>query len=193
MEVNLENYIFPVIDYDPTENPRGVITADEWNTITNLLKTSINYTNKALQDIFKDMYTASQLSSKTIGKDGARLISVNYPNEEDLPGVSNVAEALLYLKGQIKESTISGLTDGIVESRHLSAGISLPADATINGKQFITADQFTTEVSEDSTAEQIVGADTLYELFKTKQDTIVYGTAEPDANTPGTIYFQYTV
>ena len=190
MEVNLENYIFPVIDYDPTENPRGVITADEWNTITNLLKTSINYTNKALQDIFKDMYTASQLSSKTIGKDGARLISVNYP--DDLPEVNNVGEALLYLKGQIKESIEDNLVDGIVESRHLHAGISLPADATINGKQFITADQFTTEVSEDSTAEQIVGADTIYELFKTKQDTIVYGTAEPDTNTPGTIYFQYT-
>ena len=36
MKVDLKSYIFELIDYDPTENPRGVVTADEWNTILSL-------------------------------------------------------------------------------------------------------------------------------------------------------------
>ena len=56
MAVDLTSYIFKLIEYDPTENPRGIVTADEWNTIMNLLKAA---SNRNGFDLFSEKFLCS--------------------------------------------------------------------------------------------------------------------------------------
>lgn len=192
MSVNLDSYIFPIIEYDPTENPRGIVTADEWNTIMNLLKESANYASRTLQEVFADLYTASELSSDLLGQDGARLIGIDYI--EGLNNAKNVNEAIRELKLQLQSVTLGNIPDGSITSEKLAPDLNFTGDTvTFNNKKILTIEDITGDITENSTDDEIPGAATVFELFNTKQDKITIGTAEPNANTAGTIYLQYIV
>lgn len=190
MTVDLNKYVFPVIEYDPTENPRGVVTADEWNTIMNLLKESTSYTNKALQEIITDLFTASQLKSKEAGKSGAKLIGL--AAVQALGDKTDVESALLYLKEQIKQSQVKPVDESI-ESNHLQADLDLKGTPTIEGQKILTSQDITDTLNATSTNTQAAGAASVFNLVQTKQDTITIGTTEPTEETPGTVYLQYLV
>lgn len=191
MTVDLNSYIFPIIEYDPTENPRGIVTADEWNTIMNLLKASANYTGRSLQEVFTDLYTAHELSSTALGQDGSRLIGVDV-----IPGVTgrDVNAVLRDLKNQLDAVTLGSIPDGSITSEKLAPDLNFTGNTvTFNNVKILTENDITGDITENSTDDEIPGAATLFELLNTKQDKITTGTAEPDANTAGTIYLQYIV
>ena len=189
MAINLEDYIFKIIEYDPTEKPRGVVTADEWNTIMHLLKESANYSAKALQDLFGDIYTASQLSSSEFGNDGSRLIG--FDGATLFGGADNVNEALRYLKEQMEGITLGSIADGSLTSEKLAPDINLTGTPTANNIPLLTRNDIDTSVDANSTDIRVPSSKCVYNLSIGKQDKITYGTAVPNANTPGTIYLQY--
>ena len=209
--VDLDSYIFPIIEYDPTEKPRGIVTYDEWNTILNLLKQAVNYNSRSMQEIVGDLYTASELSSTEIGKDGSRLIGIDV-----IPGVvgENVNEALRNLKEQLDGVVIGAIPDNSIGSEKLMADLNFRGDTlTWNDEPLITAEDIINEFPEGDLWATLVGSTTtlpdgtiitlgpdvypvptaslVYRSLKTKQDKISMGTADPDKNTPGNIYFQY--
>lgn len=209
--VDLDSYIFPIIEYDPTEKPRGIVTYDEWNTILNLLKQAVNYNSRSMQEIVGDLYTASELSSTEIGKDGSRLIGIDV-----IPGVigENVNEALRNLKEQLDGVVIGNIPDNSIGSEKLMADLNFRGDTlTWNDESLITAEDIINEFPEGDLWAILVGgtatlpdgttitlgpdvypvptASLVYRSLKTKQDKISMGTADPDKNTPGNIYFQY--
>lgn len=209
--VDLDSYIFPIIDYDPTEKPRGIVTYDEWNTILNLLKQAVNYNSRSMQEIVGDLYTASELSSTELGADGSRLIGVDV-----IPGVvgDNVNEVLRNLKEQLDGVVIGNIPDNSIGSEKLMADLNFRGDTlTWNEISLITADDIINEFPEGDLWATLVGSTTtlpdgttitlgpdvypvptaslVYRSLKTKQDKISMGTADPDNNTPGNIYFQY--
>lgn len=189
MAVDLTSYIFKIIDYDPTENPRGVVTADEWNTIMNLLKAASNYTSSSLQDIVADLYTASQLSSTELGNDGSRLIGVDV-----IPGVTgnNVNAVLRNLKEQLDGVTLGSLPDGSVTSEKLAPNLNFTGTSlTFNNHNILTDEYIVSSLDANSTNLQIPGAKLVYDSLQGKQDKISMGTAAPTSSTPGNIYFQY--
>lgn len=189
MAVDLTSYIFKLIEYDPTENPRGIVTADEWNTIMNLLKAASNYTSKSLQEIIADLYTASQLSSTELGNDGSRLIGVDI-----IPGVtgSTVNAVLRNLKEQLDAVVLGSLPDGSVTSEKLAPNLNFTGtDVTFNNHSLLTEEDIVTSLNADSTNDTIPGAKVVYNGLASKQDVITIGTAEPTASTPGNIYLQY--
>lgn len=189
MAVDLNSYLFQIIDYDPTEEPRGIITADEWNTIMNLLLSASNYANRSLQEIVADLYTASQLSSTELGNDGSRLIGVDV-----IPGVTgdNVNAVLRNLKEQLDNVVLGAIPDGSITSEKLAPNLNFTGDSlTFNNKKLLTEDDITTALDADSTNDQIPGALAVYEKIITKQDIITIGTEAPTASTPGNIYLQY--
>ena len=189
MIVDLDSYIFKIIEYDPTENPRGIVTADEWNTILNLLRDASNYTSKSLQEIVSDLFTATELSNTELGQDGSRLIGVDI-----IPGVTgtNVNAVLRNLKEQLDAVVLGSLPDGSVTSEKLAPNINLTGtQATFNDKNILTTDYITTALNSNSTNDQIPGAKIVYTALNEKQATITKGTAAPNANTPGDIYLQY--
>jgi hypothetical protein len=209
--VDLDSYIFPIIEYDPTEKPRGIVTYDEWNTILNLLKQAVNYNSRSMQEIVSDLYTASELSSTEIGKDGSRLIGIDV-----IPGVvgENVNEALRNLKEQLDGVVIGNIPDNSIGSEKLMADLNFRGDTlTWNDISLVTADDIIDSFPEGDLWATLVGSTTVlpdgtviklgpdvypvptaslvYRSLKTKQDKISMGTADPDKNTPGNIYFQY--
>lgn len=189
MAVDLTSYIFKIIDYDPTENPRGVVTADEWNTIMNLLKAASNYTSSSLQDIVADLYTASQLSSTELGNDGSRLIGVDV-----IPGVtgSNVNAVLRNLKEQLDGVILGSLPDGSVTSEKLAPNLNFTGTSlTFNNHNILTDEYIVSSLDANSTNSQIPGAKLVYDSLQGKQDKISMGTTAPTSSTPGNIYFQY--
>lgn len=187
--VNLKDYIFKVIEYDPTENPRGVITADEWNTIMNLLKEASNYTSRSLQEIITDLYTSTQLSNTELGKDGSRLIGV-----DSIPGVDGVTvnEVLRNLKEQLDAVVLGSIPDKSITSEKLVDNLNFEGTSlTFNNINILTENIITDTLDSSSTNEKLPTAKTVYDLINTKQNTIAIGSAEPDTNTPGNIYLQY--
>lgn len=189
MAVDLTSYVFKIIDYDPTEKPRGVVTADEWNTIMNLLKAASNYTSSSLQDIVADLYTASQLSSTELGNDGSRLIGVDV-----IPGVtgSNVNAVLRNLKEQLDGVTLGSLPDGSVTSEKLAPNLNFTGTTlTFNNHNILTDEYIVSSLDANSTNSQIPGAKLVYDSLQGKQDKISMGTTAPTSSTPGNIYFQY--
>lgn len=189
MAVDLTSYVFKIIDYDPTEKPRGVVTADEWNTIMNLLKAASNYTSSSLQDIVADLYTASQLSSTELGNDGSRLIGVDV-----IPGVtgSNVNAVLRNLKEQLDGVTLGSLPDGSVTSEKLAPNLNFTGTTlTFNNHNILTDEYIVSSLDANSTNSQVPGAKLVYDSLQSKQDKISMGTTAPTSSTPGNIYFQY--
>lgn len=205
--VDLDSYIFPIIEYDPTEKPRGVVTYDEWNTILNLLKQAVNYNSRSMQEIVSDLYTASELSSTELGNDGARLIGVDV-----IPGVTgtNVNAALRNLKEQLDGVTIGAIPDNSIGSEKLMENLNFRGTAvTWNGELLLTSEDIMEEFPASDLIWDIMGGNVIiggtqvpsappvptarlvYDSLKEKQDKISMGTADPDANTPGNIYFQY--
>lgn len=188
MPVDLNKYIFQVIEYDPTEDPRGVVTADEWNIILNLLKSASNYTSKSLQEIVADLYTKSALASKTVGADGARLIGV-----DTIPGVAGatVNEVLRDLKSQLDAVALGAIPDKSLTSEKFAENLNFIGDKlTFNDVQLLTTDYIvdTLAGNETNKAPSVKSVNT---ALNTKQSVISIGEAEPDANTPGNIYLQY--
>lgn len=206
--VDLDSYIFPIIEYDPTEKPRGIVTYDEWNTILNLLKQAVNYNSRSMQEIVSDLYTASELSSTELGNDGARLIGVDV-----IPGVTgtNVNAALRNLKEQLDGVTIGAIPDNSIGSEKLMENLNFRGTAvTWNGELLLTSEDIMEEFpasdflwgiiegesiiiggTQVPAAPPVPTAKLVYDSLKEKQDKISMGTADPDANTPGNIYFQY--
>lgn len=204
--VDLDSYIFPIIEYDPTEKPRGIVTYDEWNTILNLLKQAVNYNSRSMQEIVGDLYTASELSSTEIGKDGSRLIGIDV-----IPGVvgENVNEALRNLKEQLDGVVIGAIPDNSIGSEKLMADLNFRGDTlTWNDEMIITIADIINEFPEGDFWDIVIQpnipglnlpehpmpiptASLVHRSLKTKQDKISMGTADPDKNTPGNIYFQY--
>ena len=204
--VDLDSYIFPIIEYDPTEKPRGIVTYDEWNTILNLLKQAVNYNSRSMQEIVSDLYTASELSSTEIGKDGSRLIGIDV-----IPGVvgENVNEALRNLKEQLDGVVIGAIPDNSIGSEKLMADLNFRGDTlTWNDEMIITIADIINEFPEGDFWDIVIQpaapglnlpehpmpiptASLVHRSLKTKQDKISMGTADPDKNTPGNIYFQY--
>lgn len=186
--VNLNDYIFKIIEYDPTESPRGIITADEWNTIMNLLKEASNYTSKSLQEIISDLYTASQINSTELGNDGSRLIGVDV-----IPGVpgENVNAVLRNLKEQLDAVVLGSLPDKSITSAKLADNLNFEGDSlTFNTKDILTEDIIASTLTEadDNKLPTVYNVRT---SIATKQDIISIGSTEPDENTPGNIYLQY--
>lgn len=188
MVVDLSSYIFKIIEYDPTEKPRGIVTADEWNTIMHLLKEAVNYNSKSLQEITSDLYTASQLSSTELGNDGSRLIGI-----DAIPGISgtNVNDALRSLKEQLDSVVLGSIPDASITSDKLAPNLNFIGTITINGDRILTIGDRVISLSASSTDAQIPSAKAVWDLVATKQDKITYGTTVPNSSTPGNIYLQY--
>lgn len=189
MAVDLTSYIFPIIEYDPTEKPRGIVTADEWNTIMNLLRAAANYTGNALQEIVADLYTASQLSSTELGNDGSRLIGVDV-----IPGVTgdNVNAVLRNLKEQLDTVVLGSIPDGSITSEKLAPDLNFTgAKVTFNNINILTESNITRNINASSTHQQVPSALETYEELNKKQNVISIGTSAPSANTSGNIYLQY--
>jgi hypothetical protein len=189
MIVDLDSYIFKIIEYDPTENPRGVVTADEWNTIMNLLKEASNYSSKSLQEIISDLYTAHELSSTELGNDGSRLIGVDI-----IPGITgtNVNEVLRNLKEQLDGVILGSIPDGSITSEKLAPNLNFTGSTlTFNTYNILTENDITTSLDSSSTDVQVPSAKSVYDLINTKQDIITIGTTVPTTSTPGNIYLQY--
>lgn len=189
MIVDLDSYIFKIIEYDPTESPRGVITADEWNTIMNLLKDASNYSSASLQEIISDLYTAHELSSTELGHDGSRLIGVDV-----IPGITgtNVNAVLRDLKEQLDGVVLGAIPDGSITSEKLAPNLNFEGDTlTFNTYNILTDQYIVTTLDGESTDDQIASAKAVYNLINTKQDKIPRGTTPPNASTPGDTYLQY--
>ena len=204
--VDLDSYIFPIIEYDPTEKPRGIVTYDEWNTILNLLKQAVNYNSRSMQEIVGDLYTASELSSTEIGKDGSRLIGIDV-----IPGVvgENVNEALRNLKEQLDGVVIGAIPDNSIGSEKLMSDLNFRGNTlTWNDEMLVRISDIINEFPEGDFWDIVIQpsmpglglpeypmpiptASLVHRSLKTKQDKISMGTTDPDANTPGNIYFQY--
>lgn len=212
--VDLDSYIFPIIEYDPTEKPRGVVTYDEWNTILNLLKQAVNYNSRSMQEIVGDLYTASELSSTELGADGSRLIGVDV-----IPGVvgENVNEVLRNLKEQLDGAVIGAIPNNSIGSEKLMDNLNFRGDTlTWNDETLVTADDIINSFpTNDTWLDLVIGttitttlpdgtvitlggavppiptASLVQRSLKEKQDKISMGTADPNASTPGNIYFQY--
>lgn len=189
MAIDLTNYVFKIIEYDPTEKPRGVVTADEWNTIMHLLKESANYSAQALQDLFGDIYTASQLSSTEFGNDGSRLIG--FDGSTLFGGADDVNAALRYLKEQMEGITLGSIADGSLTSEKLASDINLTGVPTVNNSPILTSGDIDTVVNASSTDTRVPSSKCVYNLSIGKQDIITYGTTVPNNSTPGNIYLQY--
>lgn len=189
MAINLDNYIFKIIEYDPTEKPRGIITADEWNTIMNLLREAVNYNSKSLQDLFGDIYTKSQLSSTKLGEDGARLIG--FDGSTLFGGASNVNAALRFLKEELISITLGSVPDGSITSEKLADNINLRGNPTVNGYKILTRNDIDTRIDSNSLDTRVPSSKCVYNITSNKQETITYGTNPPNASTPGNIYLQY--
>lgn len=204
--VDLDSYIFPIIEYDPTEKPRGVVTYDEWNTILNLLKQAVNYNSRSMQEIVGDLYTASELSSTELGADGSRLIGVDV-----IPGVvgENVNEVLRNLKEQLDGAVIGAIPNNSIGSEKLMDNLNFRGDTlTWNDEMLVRISDIINEFPEGDFWDIVVQpsipglnipeypmsiptASLVYRSLKEKQDKISMGTADPNASTPGNIYFQY--
>lgn len=189
MAVDLNSYIFKLIEYDPTENPRGIVTYDEWNTIMNLLKDAVNYAGRSLQEIVADLYTASQLSSTELGNDGSRLIGVDV-----IPGITgtNVNAVLRNLKEQLDSVVLGSIPDGSITSEKLAPDLNFTGSAVkLNNVNLLTRNDITNTIDARSTELQVPSAKAVYNKMITMQEQITYGTAAPTASTPGNIYLQY--
>ena len=204
--VDLDSYIFPIIEYDPTEKPRGVVTYDEWNTILNLLKQAVNYNSRSMQEIVGDLYTASELSSTELGADGSRLIGVDV-----IPGVvgENVNEVLRNLKEQLDGAVIGAIPNNSIGSEKLMDNLNFRGDTlTWNNEMLVRISDIINEFPEGDFWDIVVQpsipglnipeypmsiptASLVHRSLKEKQDKISMGTADPNASTPGNIYFQY--
>lgn len=188
MPVDLDSYIFQIIEYDPTENPRGIVTADEWNTILNLLRSATNYTSKSLQEIVADLYTKTSLASTNIGTDGARLIGV-----DTIPGItgSDVNAVLRDLKSQLDAVTLGAIPDRSLISEKFAPDLNFTGDKlTFNDKQILTTDYVVNNLTGGETG-KAPSVKIVSDALDTKQTVITVGTAEPTASTPGNIYLQY--
>lgn len=188
MAVDLNSYLFPIIEYDPTENPRGVVTAEEWNTILNLLKHSANYTSKSLQSIVGDLYTKSSLVSRAVGNDGSRLIGVDL-----IPGVqgTNVNEVLRNLKSQIDAVSLGDIPDGSLTSEKLANNLNFRGtQLTFNNKAILTVDHIVNTLANNE-INKVPTVKILNDALNTKQNLITIGSEDPNQNTPGNIYLQF--
>ena len=189
MIVDLDSYLFKIIEYDPTEKPRGIVTADEWNTIMNLLLEASNYSSNALQEIVSDIYTKHELASTELGNDGSRLIGV-----DTIPGVtgSNVNAVLRNLKEQMDGLALGSVPDGSINSDKLSSDLDFKGTRlTFNGVPILTENYIVTSLSASNTDKQIPSAKCVYNAVTKKQDVISIGTAAPTSSTAGNIYLQY--
>ena len=192
-KVDLGSYVFEVIEYDPTENPRGVVTSDEWNTILGLLKSSSNYTSKALQEIVSDLYTAHELSSTEPGASGAALIGVEpiagLTSTIDLKG--NVSKALKELVSQLQNIVLGDIPPDSLTSDKFSTNLNFRGtQLTFNDVQLMTESYITQDINEESTSVELASAKSIYEALLLKQNNIKVGEAAPTENTEGNIYIQ---
>lgn len=193
MKVDLTSYIFEMIEYDPTENPRGVVTADEWNTILNLLKSASNYTSKSLQEIVSDLYTASELSSTEPGNSGSNLIGV-----DPIPGLNstldlegNVNKALKELVTQIQNVVLGEIPPNSVTSDKLVADLNFRGnDVTFNDVHLLNANDIVQTIDSQSSTSKVASAKAIYDSLVLKQDDIKVGTSAPTSSTSGDIYIQ---
>lgn len=191
--VDLDSYIFELIEYDPTEDPRGIVTAEEWNTILNLLKSSTNYTSKSLQEIVQDLYTATELSSTTPGESGAALIGV-----EPIAGLTstlalegNVSEALKEIVQQMQNIALGEIPAGSLTAEKFAPNLNFTGDKlTFNDFQILTQNDIVQELDENSSDKKVLSALASYNFLNEKQDNILVGTAAPNENTKGNIYIQ---
>jgi hypothetical protein len=191
--VDLDSYIFELIEYDPTEDPRGIVTAEEWNTILNLLKSSTNYTSKSLQEIVQDLYTATELSSTTPGESGAALIGV-----EPIAGLTstlalegNVSEALKEIVQQMQNIALGEIPAGSLTAEKFAPNLNFTGDRlTFNDFQILTQNDIVQELNEDSSDKKVLSALASYNFLNEKQDNILVGTAAPNEDTKGNIYIQ---
>jgi hypothetical protein len=191
--VDLDSYIFELIEYDPTEDPRGIVTAEEWNTILNLLKSSTNYTSKSLQEIVQDLYTATELSNTTPGESGAALIGVEpiagLPSTLALEG--NVSEALKEIVQQMQNIALGEIPAGSLTAEKFAPNLNFTGDKlTFNDFQILTQNDIVQELDENSSDKKVLSALASYNFLNEKQDNILVGTAAPNENTKGNIYIQ---
>lgn len=182
------SHVFKIIDHDPTEQARGVVTAEEWNTILLLLKDQGNDSAKQLQDLFGDIYTQTQLASSSVGQDGARLIGI-----DPIPGITgtNVNEAFRSLKEQIDTTVLGSIPDAAITSAKLAANLNFTGTVlTFNSTNILTASDIKDNLITDS-ASFAASARQVKLLNDTKQDKIKVDITEPTLATSGTIYLQY--
>ena len=193
MKVDLKSYIFEMIDYDPTENPRGIVTADEWNTILNLLKSASNYTSKSLQEIISDLFTASELNSTEPGSPGSSLIGV-----DPIPGLNstldlkgNVNKALKEIVTQLLNIVLGEIPPNSVTSDKLVSDLNFTGDdVTFNDLHLLNANDIVQILNANSTAQTVPSAKVTYDALSLKQDDIQVGTSAPTSTTTGDIYLQ---
>ena len=193
MNVDLKSYIFEVIAYDPTENPRGVVTADEWNTILSLLKSASNYTSKALQEIVSDLYTAHELSSTEPGASGAALIGVEpiagLSSTMDLKG--NVSKALKELVSQIQNIVLGDIPPDSITSDKFSTNLNFRGEKlTFNNIQLLTEGYIKQAIDTQSSVKDVASAKAIFDSLLLKQDNILIGEDEPTEDLEGNIYIQ---
>lgn len=197
--VDLDSYIFELIEYDPTENPRGIVTAEEWNTILSLLKSSTNYTSKSLQEIVQDLYTATELSSTEPGNSGAALIGVEptaglestFETDEDGNFIGNVGEVIKELVQQIKNIVLGEIPAGSLNSDMFAPNLNFTGESlTFNGLSILNESDIVQEINENSSESKIPSAKATYLELLEKQDVIEVGTNAPTATTKGNIYVQ---
>lgn len=191
--VDLDSYIFELIEYDPTEDPRGIVTAEEWNTILNLLKSSTNYTSRSLQEIVQDLYTATELSSTNPGESGAALIGVEpiagLPSTLALEG--NVSEALKEIVQQMQNIALGEIPAGSLTAEKFAPNLNFIGDKlTFNDFQILTQNDIVQELNKDSSDKKVLSALASYNFLSEKQDNILVGTAAPNEDTKGNIYIQ---
>ena len=193
MNVDLKSYIFEVIAYDPTENPRGVVTSDEWNTILSLLKSASNYTSKSLQEIVSDLYTAHELSSTAPGESGASLIGVEpiagLSSTVDLKG--NVSKALKELVSQLQNIVLGDIPPDSLTSDKFSTDLNFRGEKlTFNDVQILTENYITQDINEESSELKLTSAKSVFDKLLLKQDNILIGEEAPTDELEGNIYIQ---
>lgn len=193
MNVDLKSYIFEVIAYDPTENPRGVVTSDEWNTILSLLKSASNYTSKSLQEIVSDLYTAHELSSTAPGESGAALIGVEpiagLSSTMDLKG--NVSKALKELVSQIQNIVLGDIPPDSITSDKFSTNLNFRGEKlTFNDIQLLTEGYIKQAINNQSSLKDVASAKAIFDSLLLKQDNILIGENEPTEDLEGNIYIQ---
>lgn len=193
MNVDLKSYIFEVITYDPTENPRGVVTSDEWNTILSLLKSASNYTSKSLQEIVSDLYTAHELSSTAPGESGAALIGVEpiagLTSTMDLKG--NVNKALKELVSQIQNIVLGDIPPDSITSEKFSTNLNFRGEKlTFNDIQLLTEGYIKQAIDTQSSVKDVASAKAIFDSLLLKQDNILIGEDEPTEDLEGNIYIQ---
>lgn len=193
MKVDLKSYIFEIIEYDPTENPRGVITSDEWNTILSLLRSASNYTSKSMQEIVSDLYTAHELSSTEPGESGAELIGVEpiagLSSTMDLNG--NVSKALKELVSQLQNIVLGDIPPSSLTSDKFASNLNFTGETlTFNDIQLITESYITQDINANSSDVKLASAKSIYEALLLKQDEIQIGEEAPTEDTTGDMYIQ---